>query len=203
MWQPPGSPSVAPSSPYRLPLLRVLLTHPLFFWVSIVSFLVFITGMAFSGLINPNFSKPVDVPRSLPESAGSSIVHYPTDAPPTVNADQGGVPIWSFGAIAFACAGGSMLISKRLFAVASPRKSLKLSRADSVLQMQVDREDIGQNALLLNSSTLKTVNRTAARNPSATPEEPLVTVVPVDQSMPLDWEESSLADLMDIRYRVL
>lgn len=184
--------------PFSLGLwIQVLWQHPLVFWSGIWAIVFLVAGLAFAGMISPYLS-----------SQTAETVETVPGQPAAVVKPEGGdtLPIWSVGAIAAACAAGSLLISQRLKYQHS-RQSLKLGN-----QAEFEHSSPAPVCPLALPQTtsfqpfqpalpLPAPAAIVPALPSAALEETVVTVVPADEPTPLDWQEASLADLMDIRYR--
>jgi hypothetical protein len=198
--------------------LQVLWQHPLIFWSGIWAIIFLIAGIAFAGLMSPYLSSQAPEPTPTRSS-------QPTSRTTVADRESDRLPIWSVVAIAASCAAGSMLISQRMKYQRSYR-SLKTvrqrpawaegdrSQAHPLILPQATPISASPEvpALQLGQPTLKPAMPISYVQPSyarpsfrtvtaPTPEEPIVTIVPADESTPLDWQEDSLADLMDIRYR--
>jgi hypothetical protein len=189
--------------------IQILWQHPLVFWGGIWAIVFFVAGLAFTGLISPYLSSQTDEP--VKTSSGQPSV--------AVKPERDTLPVWSVGAIAAACAAGSLLISQRM-KYQNSRQSLTnhhtkvgYSSPASGYPLALPPVDSGQPTPLLDVSKplpVQPFQPTASMpiSPSAiipvlpsAPEEPIVTIVPADEATPLDWPEASLADMMDIRYR--
>ncbi|MCU0566993.1 MAG: hypothetical protein MUF49_10390 [Oculatellaceae cyanobacterium Prado106] len=93
------------------------------------------------------------------------------------------LPYLSFGAIALSCTVGCLMLSQVLKSPPSPR----LTRSSFLSHSQPTQTIPGQTEEF--------------QTPPAQSEDSSVTIVPEDQSHPLDWDEPSLADSLDLRQR--
>lgn len=198
------SPEISkPESFNTLVWFRLLWQHPLVFWSGIWVILLLITGVAVSVLMNPYLSKP--------EQPDAPIAGQPI---PEINDDRGTMPMWALGTIALSCVVGSLLISQRLKHTQQERRSLQSKSAASPHALHSHHE-LDAAKLTLSVADLATLEvppePLSSMEPSPQPPTldpiqpapvaPVVTVLPVDESNPLDWEDAGLAELMDIRYR--
>jgi len=138
----------------------------------------------------PTFTR---VPELLPE---------PSPKPPKVAQKPAGVPLWLYGAIAFGCTAGSVLISLGFKRATPPRKPAKRGKTkpQPVPTAKVRKPQ-------QRSAPKRRPVSPTARERSPIPAEPafivepMVTVLPPEESHPLDWDEATLADMMDLRKR--
>jgi hypothetical protein len=184
-----------PEQLHRLQRLKHLIyRHPFAFCCGLWVTLVLLGSFATVGLFNPGSleqeaSKPTPSPATVLESTPQS----------TAKKD---LPLFLFGAVALGCAGGSLFItyalrlatqrrqpSKGLKPVATVRKK---RRPSSKRRRPVPRTPKPEGTEL----TFQTLDRRVA-----TTNEKLtqVTVLPPEESHPLDGGEESLADMLDLR----
>ncbi len=177
----------------RLPagwnLISLLKHHPWLIWSGLWLFLLATTTTAIFSLTNGDYvaqepqPKPVKVesPTETSFPAGSAI------------------PLWVLSAVALSCAAGYLVISKKLNSLsrrpAKLRKSVE-SSSEQTLTRRQRREQLHQE--------LPPVTAPLEQMPPVTPPlpaeiEPVVTVLPPEESHPLDSGEESLAEMMDIR----
>jgi hypothetical protein len=193
--------------PFNIGLwIQVLWQHPLVLWSGIWAIVFLVAGLAFAGLISPYLSA----------QNSETAEPLPGQPPVAVRPEGDTLPIWSVGAIAAACAVGSLLISQRL-KYQHTRQSFKtknrtevehsphapvypLARPQTALPQAAMPQSLPVQPFQPTASMPISPSAVAPSLPSAS-EEPVVTIVPADESTPLDWQEASLADMMDIRYR--
>lgn len=196
----------------KLSLLTQLLQHcPVIFWGAVLTVPLLITGLAVTILMDPSY-----VAR---QSDPTATVADQSASPQAAAQQDKELPLWSLGAIVLSCAAGTVMISRR-FNKSEPerpqsnrsqrlQKPQKLAakgnvspprpiqRPQLVAATQPVRAVLPPN-LRSTPPALKAARSTAAR-PIA--NEPIITVVPAEESHPLDWDEKNLADAMDIRKR--
>lgn len=118
---------------------------------------------------------------------------------------KSGLPLFALGTVAFSCAIGCLLLSYRLTShQPKPQSKLpahpqRLPRPPAPTLTQGTREQgtIRQGTSRTVESTVKKVRS----NSSDAPTGATVAIVSPDESHPLDWDEPSLADHLDIRQR--
>ncbi|MBD2460998.1 hypothetical protein H6G89_08070 [Oscillatoria sp. FACHB-1407] len=189
----PWSEYSTPDTVNVLAWFRLLWEHPLVFWSGIWVLLLLITGIAVTSLMSPELS------RVNPDSPDSPQPNVSTDVSSRT------LPAWALGTITLSCIAGSLLISQRFKQVRRESRSPQSNTAAESLPLAEQSSDL---ALPL---PLPAASPTMAALPAMTvvtpiyeppePEQPVVTVVPADESTPLDWEDAGLAEIMDIRYR--
>jgi hypothetical protein len=174
--------------------IQVLWQHPLIFWSGIWAIVFLVAGLAFTGLVSPYLSS----------QTAETTAPMPGQPSATTKSEGDTLPIWTVGAIAVACAAGSLLISQRM-KYQNSHQSLKSKQpkdAGHALMAATSPSPLPPTTPIqpfqpvVPSPQLATIPAL----PSVA-EEPVVTVVPADEATPLDWQEASLADIMDIRYR--
>ncbi|MBD2066886.1 hypothetical protein H6F93_04965 [Leptolyngbya sp. FACHB-671] len=170
-------------------LMRALCRHPFLLWGSLWTILLITVQVTLNSfLLNPEFvtqSEQIQEPAAIESPA--------TPASPSVSPsveDKDSLPLWSFGAIAFSCAIASLMVSQRLRQPPNSRKPKRASVSPRILAQNGAISQSRPTAPALKPSTLRTES-----------EEPGVSVVPTEESHPLDWGEENLADNLDIRYR--
>ena len=209
----------SPEQQHRFqPLQQLLNDHPFIFcgglWVMLVVLGAVATlGLFKAGPIEPEaslssspvttFQKVIPL-KKLPKSQPEPIEETPSpflQQEPTPRQD---FPVWLFGAIALGCAGGSLLIThfliqsnqssqfqRRLKPVGTIRKKRRnpnpISRAVAKEPQTVEH---GSNNPTLNNYPAQTAQQLAQ-----------ITVLPPEQSHPLDGGRENLADVMDLRKR--
>lgn len=200
------------------PLQQLLNDHPFLFCGGLWVMLVVLGGVATLGLLKAGPVEPEASLSSSPVTTFQKVIplkkqpkSQPTTieetAPPFLQQEptpRQDFPLWLFGAIALGCAGGSLLITyvliqsnqssqfqKRLKPVGTIRKK---RRNPNPLNRSVAGEP-QRNEHKSNNPTLK--NHPAQTEQQLTP----ITVLPPEQSHPLDGGRENLADVMDLRKR--
>lgn len=208
-----------PEQQHRFYYLKQLLNdHPFVCCAGLWVTLVALGGVAILGLVNAGpiepeaslssspvttFQKAIPI-KKLPKSQPKPIEETPS---PFVQQDvtpRQDFPLWLFGAIALGCAGGSLLITHLLIQsnqTSSFQKRLKPTgtirkkrRNPDTVSRPVSREpQEGENHL----------NKLTLNNPPAKTGQKLaqITVLPPEQSHPLDGGRENLAEVMDLRKR--
>lgn len=135
--------------------------------------------------------------------------------------ETGHLPLVALGSIAVSCAMGCILVSRALYPRRSPprlqyRSGKPASGQSTAAKLQAQTNQQSQEppatkrfpaATAPQSSPspaqsiqpARIVHQPADESKAATPAS--VTVLPADQTVPLDWEEPSLADSLDLRQR--
>jgi uncharacterized membrane protein YdfJ with MMPL/SSD domain len=113
---------------------------------------------------------------ALPEGQAEPTPVFLTQHTPEMQDGQS-MPLISFGAIAVSCTLGCLLLS------------------------QVVRPAPRPAAKRLYQSRSTALGRSASDSKDGAPADSAVTVVPTEQNHPLDWDEPSLADSLDLRQR--
>lgn len=189
---------------------QLLQKRPFILWGASLVLVLLLGGIALKGLIYPGPLEPTE-----PELATVPAKPQPPQLP---EVDSN---LWLFGAVALGCAVGSVLISRQIERLGSQSSQTKLkqrvvaSRSNPIAQRQPAtatrrssppmRRKKAAVAARRGSAPAATVWQTEpirmrqAAYPTSVVIEPVVTVVPEDESHPLDWGEASLAEMMDIR----
>lgn len=194
---------------------RLMQTRPLIILGGVWTLVMVVALVALSGLLNPSMSiskghQPAGV-------SNARVVRGAQPAKP-----QSGIPLWLFGAIALSCAGGSVLIAKQAARPPRPRKNAKFkrlkpyaSKATAALtpkpqtpskeysplppiQLQTRIARAVPVSLASSTNLVPSVHPHAQTSIQRSPDVP-VTVVPSEESHPLDWGNASLADALDLR----
>lgn len=110
------------------------------------------------------------------------------------------LPLQSIAVLVLACVIGCLVISLRL-KPRQPKKRLQFSTSsrkakERSISSASSATSSGQSATVSRSTTLSSAKRTTDDIPA-----PPVAIVPATESHPLDWDEPSLADNLDIRQR--
>lgn len=185
--------NLAQSNPVGKPaglksILALLNHHPWLIWSGVWVFLLAITAIALFSLTHTGHVE--QTPEPTPVAAEK----------PAAKSSQTGNPmtLWLLGAVALSCAAGSLVIYKRLKNPSWPsqlRKRVKRSSAQ-VLTRRQQRQQQPQESPPVPTPVVESLAPVATA-PDET--EPMVTVVPPEESHPLDSGEESLAEMMDIR----
>lgn len=170
---------------------QLIQRYPLLFWGSLWLGLVSLTGFALVHLLSPE-----SVQRTA-RQPGSSQAAPPTIAAPEWDTEPTGVPLWSLGTLVIGCAAGSWLLVHQFNKPEPPRKTGKKFSTSSTHRQST-------SAIVAPSGSTQPKPSTPARTSQSAivptrMNYPLVTVVPAEESHPLDWGEAGLADMMDIR----
>jgi hypothetical protein len=183
-------PAASPSKSDFALLMRALCRHPFLLWGSLGTLLLIIVQVTLNSfLLNPEFVAQSEQIQE-PPAVESPDTPAPTSPVPTSVEGKDSLPLWSFGAIAFSCAIASLMVSQRLRQPPRPRKLKRSS-----ISPRISAQD---GAIPQPRSTKPALKPSAFQAKS---EEPGVSVVPTEESHPLDWGEENLADNLDIRYR--
>jgi hypothetical protein len=196
--------------------------HPLLLWGGAWIVIVLVGVIAVGGLLSPGMPGRRASSAAFGSSTGSGEEQ--------VTKQPKSVPFWLFGAIAVTCTAGSILVSKRLAQVERPQKLSRRKRPVKYAAGSPRRSAPAKPAQRkrLKPFSEQEIQFSAASNPYASPRAsaaPIpfkpppvvkrnpksaskkgtvqvpVTVVPSDENHPLDWNDASLAHLMDIRKR--
>jgi hypothetical protein len=190
---------------------QLLQKRPFILWGAALVLVLLMGGLALKGLIYPGPLETIEaeLPTTQPQPQSPQM--------PEVDSN-----LWLFGAVALGCAAGSVLISRRIERLASQpqasqpkvKQRVVASRSSAIPQTQTSTATRRPSApprrkkavaAKKRRGTPTTVLQTepvrmqqAAYTPSGV-IEPVVTVVPENESHPLDWGEASLAEMMDLR----
>ncbi len=205
-----------PEQPHRLEFLQKLLySHPLAFWGGLWAVMVLVGSIAAVGLLNPGpieqeASQPTPTLLTIQESVAKPEPSKkpkpsPKKAPKSsVQEDKQDLPLSLFGVVALGCAAGSLFVtqalrqstqsypsSKRTKPAATVRKKRRRPAKKSRPASRMPQPDVSQFSW-----------QTQNNQPPMTDEQfTQVTVLPPEESNPLDWDQESLADMMDLRKR--
>lgn len=169
--------------------LGLVRRHPLpavlVLWVS----LLLLAGISTAALVNVNNSEETKIPQipSTETSTSETLTQYPE-----VETQQQTLPWLSFGAIALSCTLGCLFLSQTFRSPGYQPVQRKPSRATSLIPPQ---------SAELNNQASAPADRSQPDGSSSAPLITSVTVVPKQQNHPLDWDEPSLADSLDMRQR--
>ncbi|HEY9749207.1 MAG TPA: hypothetical protein V6C63_11045 [Allocoleopsis sp.] len=193
--------------------MQLLQKRPFILWGASLVLVLLMGGIALKGLIYPGPLEPTE-----PELVTAPAKPQPTQIP------EFDSNLWLFGAVALGCAAGSVLISRQLERLGSrsqsspakPKPRAVTSRLTATPQRQPGKATRQSSPSVRRKKAAAAVKRgsapagtvfqaeTTRMRPATYPAtsvviEPVVTVVPEDESHPLDWGEASLAEMMDIR----
>jgi hypothetical protein len=191
---------------------QILQKYPFIVWGVSLVLVLLLGGVALKGLIYPGPVEPTE----------TELAATPTQ-PKTPEVSEKDLNLWLFSAVALGCAAGSVLIARHIEQLGSqtdpaqPKQQTGRSQAETAQKRQpakatrrssnpMRRKKVAVVPVQRSQAAAVTVfpNQTRTRS-QATPLspstviEPVVTVVPENESHPLDWGEANLADMMDIR----
>ncbi|NEQ22587.1 MAG: hypothetical protein F6K28_26080 [Microcoleus sp. SIO2G3] len=210
MLNPSNNPSEQPQP--RLPLIeRLIHDYPLVFWGLLWAVLISAGSFATLRLLSAG---PIEQEASAPAPTASTIQETP--ALPLVSTPNSNLtivhkftakpdlPLSLIGAVALGCAGGSLLITQALRRTTNPRKAPK--RLKSTPNSRKKRQNPSRkrrSAPKARQPVVSKPNLIALENQLPKIDNPLaqVTVLPPEESHPLDRGNQNLADLMDLRKR--
>jgi hypothetical protein len=157
--------------------LGSLRRHPaasvLTLWVA----LLLLGGLSTATLVHTDVEAQMPLPSEEPSPSQMVLTQHSADL--GQQESHPAAPLLSFGAIALSCALGCLLLSKTARPTPYP----------------VRYKDPAEPAALPQPSTSEFANPDESE-----PSKP-VTVIPKQQNHPLDWDEPSLADSLDLRQR--
>jgi hypothetical protein len=174
-----------------LRLLQWVRRYPLLLLLTAWAIFMLMAGAAIMDMVSLGAAKPPASPGAIADPSVSpqtpALSNSPLQTAPQLpeqkSPGQSSLPLISLVAIAMSCAMGCVLILQCL----KPRRQPERS-SSSVFSKP-------------GSSAKSRVARTNARvrQGTQTQAEPAISVVPSDISQPLDWDEPSLADSVDLR----
>jgi hypothetical protein len=197
---------------------QIVQKYPFILWGISLVLVLLLGGVALKKLIYPGPIEPTE-----PGIATAPAKPQPPEL------DEKDLNLLLFGAVALGCAAGSILISRRIEQGESrPNSQPNLSQLKSQQRAMLSRSpapEKRQSAKATRRSSSPTRRKKVGtvagqRSQGATATvvstepmrmrqaeyatasvviEPVVTVVPENESHPLDWGEANLADMMDIR----
>ncbi|HEY9860290.1 MAG TPA: hypothetical protein V6D16_12345 [Candidatus Obscuribacterales bacterium] len=199
---------------------QVIQKYPFILWGISLVLVLLLGGMALKKLIYPGPIEPIE-----PELAAAPV------KPQSPELAEKDLNLLLFGAVALGCAAGSILISQRIEQPKSQPKLQSKSQPKSKQRAMLSHSPVSEKrqppakatrrsspsmrrkkvgAVPVQRShgataTVLPMEPVQMRQPGYTTApvviEPVVTVVPENESHPLDWGEANLADMMDIRKR--
>jgi hypothetical protein len=153
--------------------------------------LLLLAGLSTAALVNVNNSeeaKLTKLPSTEPSTSETLSMQYSTAA----GHQKQPLPWLSFGAIALSCTVGCLILSQTFRSTGYRPVQRKTSKVRSSTPSQsAESDDQGSFTSSDRSQPDGSIK------PLVTP----VTVVPKQQNHPLDWDEPSLADSLDMRQR--
>lgn len=170
-------------------LLKLLKRWPWLVWTGVWAFLLLVTAIAIFSLTYTG-----GVQQKEPEPT-------PTAENPAETSSQTGspMPLLLLGAVALTCVAGSLVIVKRRLATSSQQPTKLRQRQRSSARGLTRRQQRKQ--LLQDPPPVPTPPEEPQPPVAPVPAEtePVVTVLPPEESHPLDAGEESLVEMMDIR----
>lgn len=169
---------------------NLLIQHP---WMWLTGLLVIpLTIIIFAWY---NLTQTGDVPQAEPAESSTLIVEEPIKTPFEASNPT---PLWMVMAIALSCGSGCWMIIRLIKRPKSLQKVRKLAHHHQKALPQGPRQKLNprlskKSSAIVPQPSLKSVVRTSPNT------KHLVTVVPAEDSHPLDNSTESLADLFDIR----
>ena len=190
---------------------QLLQKRPFILWGTALVVVLLTGGIALKGLIYPG---PLD--SIEPELATTQVQPQPLKIP------EQNLNLWLFGAVALGCAAGSILVSRHIERLGSQSQQTQPTSKPRPVAPQASSTQPRQSATATRRSSppmrrkkaasvkrgtaapapvfqADPVRMRQAAYPTSVVVEPVVTVVPENESHPLDWGEASLAEMMDIR----
>jgi hypothetical protein len=193
---------------YLQVLQQLVNRYPFVFWGTIWGLLVLIGSVAAVGLLNPG---RIESDKSVPKPLVSTILE--STAKPSPKSDspiisstedaspQEGFPLSLFLGLALGCAGGSLFVTHAFRQSTQTRKLIKPSQSS---QRKKRRRSVNQRQVSQSpqSAAHQPASQTFDSSELVVPDsETEVTVVPDQEKNPLDQEEQSLAEMLDLRKR--
>jgi len=173
--------------------LGLVRRYPISSIVGVWATLLLLGGLSTAALVNVNNSKAAkstQVPSSVVPSLNSEIL--PTQYSSTADHQQPGLPWFSFGAIALTSTLGCLLFVQTLRSTGYQPVPRKVSKAKGFTpSAEIDCQD----------SLASPPQSQSEDSSNAAALVKSVMVVPKQQNHPLDWDEPSLADSLDMRQR--
>lgn len=175
--------------------LRLVRRHPVtsvfVLWVT----LVLLAGFSTAALMNVDNSEEV---KTTPESSIEPLTSVPMQLS-EIEQQKQVLPWLPFGAIALSATIGCLVLSQTFRAVGYQPVQRKVSKARRSTTQQPATPQ--QLAKIDRPNSSASGNRSQPDSSSDATLATAVTVVPKQQNHPLDWDEPSLADSLDIRQR--
>jgi apolipoprotein N-acyltransferase len=171
-----GHDQTAGTRQFLSPLIRIFRRYPLLLVLAVWVVFLLLASLAFTTMMSLDYSK-----HSSPTSL-SPLTSAPIPAPPSpiqTARHSGGLPLMSLIAIALVCAIGCIVLLRCL----QPRRPIKR------LQLAHSRPAASRQRGQIRSEASRAAGTVEA------------SLVPPEISQPLDWDEPSLADSLDLRQR--
>lgn len=194
---------------YPQVLQQLVNRYPFVFWGTIWGFLVLIGTVATVGLLDPG---RIESDKSVPKPLVSTILESTAKKTPQSNSlttsstenssPKEGLPLSLFLGLAFGCAAGSLLVTHAFRQSTQRRQVIKPSKSTRRKKRRrpVNHRQVPQNpqSVAAKTEAIQTLDssQTVAYDP-----ETEVTVVPDQEKNPLDKDEQSLAEMLDLRKR--
>jgi len=192
---------------YLQVLQQLVNRYPFVFWGTIWGFLVLIGTVAAVGLLNPG---RIESDKSVPKPLVSTILE--STANPSSKSDsplisstedaspQEGFPFSLFLGLAFGCAAGSLLVTHAFRQSTQTRQLIKPSQSSrrKKRRRSPNQRQVSSPQSAAHQPTIQTLD---SPQPVVPDSETEVTVVPDQEKNPLDQEEQSLAEMLDLRKR--
>lgn len=177
--------------PSSNPLIALLKRHPWLLWsgmwVLILSAAAFISSIAIFSLMHTGRIAHQELPRPT----------VATENPAKASQTTSTMFLWVLGAVALTCsAAGYLAISQRLNSSSSAKPGKPVKRSAQTPTRRQRRRRL-RHELLPSPTPPKPMPTVTPAVPAEV--EPVVTVLPPEESHPLDTGEESLAEMMDIR----
>ncbi len=209
---------------------QLLYKHPFVFCGGLWVVLILVGGVATLGLFNPGpiengasrrlpslttFEKVTGKPHTLkiwksptPEQTPLTVQKESTsEQVPFTSSEESApkqdIPLSLFAAIALGCAGGSLLLTQILkYSAESEQNSRRLKPTGTIRRKRRTPPTKSGSIARTPQSNHSQSNFQALDQPMGTNRHlAQITVLPPEQSHPLDGEKESLADMMDLRKR--
>jgi len=193
---------------YPQVLQQLVNKYPFVFWGTIWGFLVLISTVAAVGLLNPG---RIESDKSVPKPLVSTILestarqtplsNSPITSLPENSSPKEGLPLTLFLGLAFGCAAGSWLVTQAFRQSTQRRQVIKPSKSTRRKKRRrpVNHRQVSQSP---QSAAHQPASQTFDSSGSVVSDsETEVTVVPDQEKNPLDQEEQSLAEMLDLRKR--
>jgi len=193
---------------YPQVLQQLVNRYPFVFWGTIWGFLVLIGTVAAVGLLDPG---RIESDKSVPKPLVSTILestarqtplsNSPITSSPENASPKEGLPLTLFLGLALGCAAGSWLVTQAFRQSTQRRQVIKPSKPSRRKKRRrpVNHRQVSQSPQsAANTPAIQTLDsaQTVAYDP-----ETEVTVVPDQEKNPLDKDEQSLAEMLDLRKR--
>lgn len=189
-------------------LQQLINRYPLAFWGTIWGVLLLIITLATLGLVNPGgLEEEKSLPKPLVSTTLESTIKKTPQpkslliSPRTQSPPQEGLPLSLFLGLALGCAAGSLLLTytlrqspQRSQIIKSSQSSRYKKRQHSTKPRNVPQnpKSVGHKQALESRQSSQILSQT---------ENPEVTILSDQEKNPLDREEQTLAEMLDLRKR--